>query len=164
MRIIKTVTEVGIKKKGVSDKTGKPWTMYNVVTDDGSIASGFQLVKVGDTVELEQDGKFLNYHPIKNIDKDWPEAKKFPQPPSQNGEDGIQATREHLMRAVNLYNLCVDATLKGIGPHLPEAGNREEQFQSTLASIWIEASSRRSTDGITWWSYIDKMPPAPIKK
>ncbi len=56
--------------------------MYNVATDDGSISSGFQLVKVGDQVELEQKGEFLNYQPIKNIDKDWPEAKKFHNSPA----------------------------------------------------------------------------------
>ncbi len=81
-----TVTEVSIKKKGTNEKTGKPWTMYNVATEDGSISSGFQLVKVGDSVELEQKGEFLNYHPVKNIDKDWPEAKRFHNSPEIHPE------------------------------------------------------------------------------
>ncbi len=92
-----TVTEVEIKKKGVNQKTGKAWTMYKIATDSGAIASGFDLVKVGDAVELEQKGEFLNYYPVKQIDKDWPADKKFdaPKPSLLSRDDYWSKKLEH---------------------------------------------------------------------
>jgi len=51
-----------------------------------------------------------------------------------------------------------------IAPNLPEVARTSEQFQATLASIWIEASGRRSTNGVDWWSYIDRMPATPVPR
>ncbi len=79
-----------------------------------------------------------------------------------NGEDGVTEARKHLMKAVNLYGLCIAAVDKGLAGKLPEVAHTSEQFQSTLASIWIEASGRRSTNGVDWWSYIDLMPDKPL--
>src|SRR4030095_16956094 len=59
------VLSVSIKKKGVNERTGKPWTAYEVELDDGRVASGFDLVKVGDPVEIEEKGDFLNYFRFK---------------------------------------------------------------------------------------------------
>ncbi len=83
-------------------------------------------------------------------------------PHDQQGEDGVTEARKHLMRCCNLYNLCIAAADKAIAPNLPSIAQTQEQFQSTLASLWIEASSRRSTNGVDWWSYIDKMPDTPV--
>lgn len=98
---------------------------------------------------------------------DWPEAP-LGEPespvPSQKSDDGVLEAKIHLMKACNLYNLCIDAVVATICPHVPDEQRTNEQFQSTLASIWIEASGRRSTNGVDWWSYIDKMPAVPIKK
>ncbi len=87
-----------------------------------------------------------------------------PQSPvhAQQGEDGVTATRKHLMQACNLYALCIKAVETVIVGALPEAARTSEQLQSSLASIWIEASSRRSTDGVSWWSFIDLMPTTPL--
>lgn len=89
---------------------------------------------------------------------------RLPQSPphAQQGEDGVTEARKHLMRCCNLYNLCVAAAEKVIAPGLPVIAQTSEQFQSTLASLWIEASSRRCTNGVDWWSYIDKMPATPV--
>ncbi len=83
---------------------------------------------------------------------------------AQQGEDGVTATRKHLMQVANLYALCVRcANSHVIADEIPDAHKTNEQFQSTLASIWIEASSRRSTNGVDWWSFIDRMPETPLK-
>ncbi len=92
-------------------------------------------------------------------------AYSVPQSPphAQQGEDGVTATRKHLMQVANLYSLCVRcANSHVIADEIPDAHKTNEQFQSTLASIWIESSSRRCTDGVTWWSYIEKMPTTPL--
>ncbi len=82
---------------------------------------------------------------------------------AQQGEDGVMATRKHLMQVANLYALCVRcANSHVIADEIPFAHKTNEQFQSTLASIWIEASGRRSTNGVDWWSFIDKMPTTPL--
>ncbi len=83
-------------------------------------------------------------------------------PRAQQGEDGVTEARKHLMRCCNLYNLCIAAVDKAIAPNLPEIARTSEQFQATLASLWIEASSRRSTDGVTWWSWVDRMSDKPL--
>ena len=79
-----------------------------------------------------------------------------------NGDAGAQEARQHLMKCCNLYNLCIKAAVASICPNIPDEQRTSDQFQSTLASLWIEASGRRSTDGVTWWSYIDKMPSKPL--
>ncbi len=101
-------------------------------------------------------------HPDDRIIREQP--VNTPQSPvrAQQGEDGVTATRKHLMQACNLYALCIGAVEKVIAGALPEAARTSEQLQASLASIWIEASSRRSTDGVTWFSYIDFMPTTPL--
>jgi hypothetical protein len=79
----------------------------------------------------------------------------------ENG-NGIETVRRHLMQAANLYNLCIQAVDKAV--HFPEIRQTNEQFQAAVASLWIEASSRRSTDNVHWWSFIDHMPEKPIPK
>jgi hypothetical protein len=56
------VQSVEIIKQGLNKK-GKKWVMYRVELEDGRTASGFDLVRVGDNVSVQQsaDGKFLNY-------------------------------------------------------------------------------------------------------
>ncbi len=92
-----------------------------------------------------------------------PNAPQAP-PVRSNGGDGVTEARKHLMKAANLYNLCIAAVDKAIAGNLPVVAQTPEQFQATLASLWIEASSRRSTDNKTWWSYIDLMPDTPLNK
>lgn len=157
------VTEVSIKKQGTGAKG--PWTMYAIKLDDGRKASGFDLIKVGDYAEVEPtpDGKYLNYRQCEKPVNAAPIAPQSP-PQSANGQDDIQSAREHIMKAANLYNLCVDAADKAVAPWLPEVARTGEQFQATVASLFIEASRRITNDGVNWWSYIDKMPSTPIKK
>jgi hypothetical protein len=92
------------------------------------------------------------------------ESQLTPNDPDQQQLDNILKARKHLMQAANLYNLCVQCVDSAIAPTLPPIARTSEQFQATLASIWIEASSRRSEDGIKWFSYIDMMPTKPIQK
>lgn len=78
--------------------------------------------------------------------------------------DDINETRRHLMKSANLLVLCIAAVEKAVAPHQPVVAQTSEQFQSDVAKLFIEASSRRTTDGVHWWSYIDKMPTHPIKE
>jgi hypothetical protein len=72
------VTSVSIKKKGVNERTGKPWTAFEVTLDDGRTASGFDLIKVGDPVEVEEKGDFLNYFRFKPVPKGPVQAPESP--------------------------------------------------------------------------------------
>lgn len=117
----------------------------------------YESVKVDDRAKVTVSSEATESHNLPSAEEQHTEsASKTP--------DGIQEAREHLMKACNLYNLCVDAVVSCICPHIPEEQRTNEQFQSTLASVWIEASGRRSTDGVNWWSYLDKMPASPLKK
>jgi hypothetical protein len=49
---------------GTSQKTGKPFTRYDALLDNGVTASGFEYVNIGDVVEIEQKGEFINYKKI----------------------------------------------------------------------------------------------------
>ena len=78
-------------------------------------------------------------------------------------DDGVNETRKHLMQAANLLVLCIRATNAAVAPHQPVIAQTSEQFQSDVAKLFIEASSRRTSDGVNWWSYIDRMPTTPLE-
>jgi len=85
-----------------------------------------------------------------------------------NEDTGVLETRRHLMQSVNLYTLCLDAAEKVILPHykamwLDKPNMPPELFQAAVASLYIEASHKRTIDVVNWWSFIDKMPEHPIK-
>ena len=67
--------------------------------------------------------------------------------------DGVTQTRQYLMRACNLYNLCVQAVDKAIAPSVPPIAQTPEFFQSAVATLFINASHMR---------FVDKMPSTPI--
>ncbi len=83
-------------------------------------------------------------------------------PHAQQVEDGVTATRKHLMQSSNLLVLCIRAVENAVAPHQPVVAQTSEQFQSDVAKLFIEASSRRTTDGVNWWSFIDRMPTTPL--
>ncbi len=101
--------------------------------------------------------------------EDWTDAQKGAQNAPQSpvrppvADDGVTDARKHLMQSANLLVLCIRATEKAVAPHQPVVAQTSEQFQSDVAKLFIEASSRRTTDGVNWWSYIDKMPEHPIR-
>ncbi len=80
---------------------------------------------------------------------------------AQQGEDGVQATRKHLMQTSNLMVLCIKAA-DYVALQLPEVAHTSEQFAGILGQLFKEAYSRRTTDGVNWWSYSDKMPTTPL--
>ncbi len=91
------------------------------------------------------------------------EYTNAPQSPhAQQGEDGVMATRKHLMQSANLLVLCINAADKAVAPHVPNIAQTTEFFLATVGKLYIEASGRRSDDNVTWWSYIDKMPTTPL--
>jgi hypothetical protein len=102
---------------------------------------------------------------LSKTDPDWPEAPatapELPLP-TVGGNGGVMEARQHLMKSCNLYNLCIKAAVTAICPNIPDEQRTNDQFQSTLSSLWIEASNRRCTDGVNWWSFIDKMPDKPL--
>jgi hypothetical protein len=84
-------------------------------------------------------------------------------PKITQGPNGVNETRHHLMQVANLYSLCVKAVDAAIAPNVPAALQTSEWLQAAVASLFIESSGRRTTDGVHWWSYVDKMPDKPIK-
>ncbi len=82
---------------------------------------------------------------------------------AQQGEDGVMATRKHLMQTSNLMVLCIKAA-DYVALQLPEVAHTSEQFAGILGQLFKEAYSRRTTDGVNWWSYVDRMPCTPIAK
>jgi hypothetical protein len=82
-------------------------------------------------------------------------------PPLSNS-NGISEARKHLMQSVNLYNLCVDAVDKCVKPHINNMDG--ELYQAAIGTLFIEASHKRTNDGINWWSYVDRMPTTPLSK
>jgi hypothetical protein len=110
----------------------------------------------------QSEGTSPPFKPDSEDRSEWRENAPQSRPRDQQGEDEVTETRKHLMRCCNLYNLCIATVDKAIAPNLPNIAQTQEQFQSTLASLWIEASSRRSNDGVNWWSWIDRMPDKPL--
>lgn len=91
-----------------------------------------------------------------------PRAPQAP-PPRQNDGNGVEETRRHLMQSANLMLLAIKATAY-IGDQLPEKARTGEQMQSILAQLFIEASHRRTDNGVDWYSFIDRMPSHPLEK
>ena len=86
------------------------------------------------------------------------------QPTGAAPDESVMMAKRHIMQAANLMLLAMESARyvavewdKRYGCELPN-----EHFQALCHSFFIEASSRRTTDGVYWWSYIDKMPEKPI--
>ena len=162
----KNAPKVGQIKALVVEDKGNYVKLRNPKTKDGETGTNYRIIEANQT-DYHDDYGNVSFN-LKVEEASWQPAQTPPQTHQdtpQRVSDPILETRQHLMRACNLYNLCVDAVNSAIVPHLPEGARMSaEQLQSTLASIWIEASSRRSTNGQDWWSFIDKMPVVPIKK
>lgn len=75
---------------------------------------------------------------------------------------GVDEAKAHIMQAVNLYNLCVDAVDTCVKPHIENCS--AELYQAAVSTLFIESSSRRTLNGVDWWSYVDKMPAKPFQK
>ena len=151
---------VGLKRE-IRKKNGK--TYESVKVDD---RAKVKVLNGGPTKTATPKPEPTTGLPLIDTDPDWPEAPATaPQLPLSppNGDAGVMEARKHLMKACNLYNLCIKAAVASICPNIPDEQRTNEQFQSTLASLWIEASGRRSTNGVDWWSYIDRMPETPLK-
>ncbi len=82
-------------------------------------------------------------------------------PHDQQGEDGVTEARKHLMQTSNLMVLCIKAA-DYVALQLPEVAHTSEQFAGILGQLFKESYSRRTTDGVNWWSYVDKMPTTPL--
>jgi len=113
-----------------------------------------------------QQGEHAPQAPFRDYDEpsDVPVMPPQPSPPRSNGNCGVSEARKHLMQSANLQLLCIKAVDSCVAGHLPEVARTSEQFQGLVAQLFIEASSRRTTDGVNWWSYVDKMPTSPIEK
>ncbi len=113
-----------------------------------------------------QQARATMQKPLKT-DPDWPETERSigNEPESsvhaQQGEDGVTATRKHLMQTSNLMVLCIKAA-DYVALQLPEVAHTSEQFAGILGQLFKEAYSRRTTDGVNWWSYSDLMPDKPL--
>jgi hypothetical protein len=68
-------------------------------------------------------------------------------------QNGVTEARQHLMRASNLYCLCVKAVDTVIAPKLPAVAQTSDMFQAAVGTLFIEASRA---------GYVQKMPQKPI--
>lgn len=145
--------EIRLFESSQSDKHGLTGIKWDVRTSNGKTYSGIKLTEsckikpVNGTIskeEQEQDAE-----------------RMFPTPETKSS-NGLQETREHLMRTANLHVLCTKAVNNVVAGAIPPIAQTAEFFQAAVASLFIEASSRRTTDGVNWWSYVDKMPCKPI--
>jgi hypothetical protein len=75
--------------------------------------------------------------------------------PDMEVPDGVTQARQHLMKACNLYNLCVAAVDKAVAPHVPPIVQTSEFFQAAVATLFIDAARMR---------FVDKMPSRPLPK
>jgi hypothetical protein len=86
-------------------------------------------------------------------------GKPIEEPPEKQPlfetPDGVTQARQHLMKAANLYNLCVACVDKVIAPKVPPVAQTSEFFQAAVATLFINASHMR---------FIEKMPPHPLKQ
>ncbi len=155
----------------MTSKKGKPYLKIKSVNAENG-GTPYKIVSAEKTDFMDQHGNIsfnLEIEAQAESEPDWTDAQRGAQnapqsPPARlSGEDGVTATRKHLMQSANLLVLCIRATEKAIAPHQPVVAQTSEQFQSDVAKLFIEASSRRTTDGVNWWSYIDKMPTHPIR-
>jgi hypothetical protein len=83
--------------------------------------------------------KFKEAKEIMEADK--PVPVQFP--------DGVTEARQHLMKAANLYNLCVQCVDKVVAPKVPAIAQTPEFFQAAVSTLFIEASRMR---------FVEKMP------
>jgi len=67
--------------------------------------------------------------------------------------DGVTQVRKHLMKASNLYLLCVAAVDKVIAPKVPQIAQTSEMFQAAVGTLFIEASRI---------GFVEKMPGKPL--
>jgi hypothetical protein len=161
------------------EKGGSPYRLLNVEPldwppdDYGNIAFNIEVEATttqpsafNKARETMQQGE--SRMPRGDDEQDWPEAQQGsaikPESPTarSNGEQGVMDARKHLVQSANLYNLCVKCVNSMIADELPEIARTSEQFQAAVSTLFIESSSRRTSDGVNWWSYVDKMPDKPI--
>lgn len=154
--------EIRLFESSLSDKHGLTGIKWDVRTSNGKTYSGIKLtesckiksVEGGQKQHDREDADPYGQHGETDI------PPNLPLRPS--GTNGLQETREHLMRTANLHVLCTKAVNNVIAGAIPPIAQTAEFFQAAVASLFIEASSRRTTDGVNWWSYVDKMPCKPI--
>ncbi len=134
---------------------------FNIEVEASSSApSAFQQTKAA--MQQGEDDYAPPFKPDSEDRSEYREnAPQYP-PHAQQGEDGVKDTRKHLMQSANLLVLCIRAVENAVAPHQPVVAQTSEQFQSDVAKLFIEASSRRTTDGVNWWSFIDRMPTTPL--
>ncbi len=161
---------ISIKNKKPEDG-GSPYRILNVEKLDwppdhyGNIALNLEVEASNESAfqQARSAMKEPESYPGDGIyDKTPPQTNVKPPVARCNGGDGVTETRKHLMKSANLLVLCIRATEKAVAPHQPVVAQTSEQFQSDVAKLFIEASSRRTTDGVNWWSYIDRMPDTPL--
>ncbi len=141
---------------GYTDKFGN--VSYNIeVEASSSPPSAFNNARATmQQGETSHDEAWDSMHGVKP-----PENAPQSSVHAQQDEDGVTATRKHLMQTSNLMVLCIKAA-DYVALQLPEVAHTSEQFAGILGQLFKEAYSRRTSDGVNWWSYVDRMPTTPL--
>jgi hypothetical protein len=152
---------VGIKKE-IKNKNGKRYE--SVKLDD---RCKIKPVNGGDATSQGEDTK--SNATTRSAPSTMPEKREAsnvaPTVQPAGATDGVTEAKRHLVQSANLYNLCIDAVrtmVESHAVHFWPDGLGGEMFRTAVSSLYIESSSRRCTDGVTWWSYLEKMPTKPL--
>ncbi len=156
-------------KSAAEDKGGTPYRVVSIESTGwepdqyGNQSYNLEVEAVNGNA-FQQTKAAMKSYPGDGVYDEPQGTQNAPESPvhAQQGEDGVMATRKHLMQSANLLVLCIRAVENAVAPHQPVVAQTSEQFQSDVAKLFIEASSRRTTDGVNWWSYVDRMPDTPL--
>ena len=150
-------SHIRLKWEQKTGKSGRPWIkVNNAKQDEGQLC---QINGINKTDQAPDSYGNVSYNveftPIYGA---FAEAKAQMQGAPQDGSlepvDGIQDARRHLMKAANLYNLCVNCVNNAVAPYVPQVAQTSEMFQAAVGTLFIEASRA---------GYVDKMPDKPLK-
>ena len=159
-----------IKTFVVEQRTGKSGKAYLKIKSAGAEFGGtpFRIVSAEPTGYTDKFGNIsfnLEIEPVNGAPPvpEGNEASSTPIKPNPDS-DGIMEAKKHLVQSGNLMFLAMNAArwtfMKYQDTHSVDLS--DEQFQMLCGQLFKEVSSRRTTDGVNWWSYIDKMPTTPI--
>ena len=152
---------IRLKWEQKTGKSGRPWIkVNNAKQDEGQLCQINGINKTDQAPDSYGNVSYnIEFTPIYGA---FAEAKAQMQGAPPNNEyppdhvqvvDGVQDARRHLMKAANLYNLCVNCINNAVAPYVPQVGQTSEMFQAAVGTLFIEASRA---------GYVDKMPDKPF--
>lgn len=89
--------------------------------------------------DTEQEARAKAHGTASVADEPPPEKKSAQPAPKLTEADSFTQARQFIMKAANLYILCMKASNKVVAPHVPLIAQTTGMFQSITGSLFIEA-------------------------